>query len=392
MSRIFRRKGRRGWWLDYIDTNGERIRRPSGTTDKTTALLALAAAETSEVRKTIGVIHQEELETKEQSKRPISEHFEEFIQFLRVSGRGETHLSGTKSHLTRLAEELGWTSILHIKEQQIIGWLDTAQTKRKNPKPLSDRTRQSYCQSITAFCRWARKRKRIGSNPIDTLSRPQVRKKSFHRRAITREEWAYLSKFLATNESMRLGMDSSERVILYELALVSALRAKEITSLTRSSFDFDRGLVRCKETKNKKAADQSLTKPLIAKLKKHLAKKMPGARAFAISDRTGFAKTIRADFEAARLAWLQEAKSVDERTKREKTDFLALKNDAGEILDFHSLRHTCGAWLAMMGLHPKVIQRIMRHSSITLTMDTYGHLFPEQETAAIKALEKATGS
>ncbi len=37
----------------------------------------------------------------------------------------------------------------------------------------------------------------------------------------------------------------------------------------------------------------------------------------------------------------------------------------------------------MTGAHPKVVQTGMRHSSITLTMDTYGHLFPGQEADAV---------
>ncbi len=37
----------------------------------------------------------------------------------------------------------------------------------------------------------------------------------------------------------------------------------------------------------------------------------------------------------------------------------------------------------MTGAHPKVIQSVMRHGSITLTMDTYGHLFPGQEADAV---------
>ena len=55
----------------------------------------------------------------------------------------------------------------------------------------------------------------------------------------------------------------------------------------------------------------------------------------------------------------------------------------GEHLDFHSLRHTCGAWLAMTGARPKAVQAVMRHSTITLTMDTYGHLFPGQEAETV---------
>ena len=48
------------------------------------------------------------------------------------------------------------------------------------------------------------------------------------------------------------------------------------------------------------------------------------------------------------------------------------------VLVFHSLRHTCGTWLALAGEAPKTIQEVMRHKDITLTMDTYGHLFPGQ--------------
>ena len=37
----------------------------------------------------------------------------------------------------------------------------------------------------------------------------------------------------------------------------------------------------------------------------------------------------------------------------------------------------------MTGAHPKVVQQVMRHHSITLTMDAYGHLTPGQEADAI---------
>jgi hypothetical protein len=55
------------------------------------------------------------------------------------------------------------------------------------------------------------------------------------------------------------------------------------------------------------------------------------------------------------------------------------------------LRHTCGAWLAMSGEHPKAVQEVMRHSTITLTMDTYGHLFPGQVAGAVARLPDVLG-
>lgn len=93
---------------------------------------------------------------------------------------------------------------------------------------------------------------------------------------------------------------------------------------------------------------------------------------------------LQADVEAARALWLAEVKrDPDERARREASDFLKPTSDAGEQLDFHALRHTCGAWLAIRGVQPKVIQSVMRHSTITLTLDTYGHLVEGAEAAAI---------
>ncbi len=51
--------------------------------------------------------------------------------------------------------------------------------------------------------------------------------------------------------------------------------------------------------------------------------------------------------------------------------------------DFHALRHTCGAWLAMGCIHTKTVQTIMRHKRITHTAYTYGHLYPNSEPEAI---------
>jgi hypothetical protein len=65
----------------------------------------------------------------------------------------------------------------------------------------------------------------------------------------------------------------------------------------------------------------------------------------------------------------------EEYARRMQSDFLAAESHDGEVIDFHALRHTCGAWAAMGGAHPKAVQALMRHSVITLTMDTYGHLF-----------------
>ena len=51
---------------------------------------------------------------------------------------------------------------------------------------------------------------------------------------------------------------------------------------------------------------------------------------------------------------------------------------AGLALRPHDLRHTCAALLVAEGAHPKAVQVHLGHSSIQVTMDRYGHLFPSE--------------
>jgi len=56
------------------------------------------------------------------------------------------------------------------------------------------------------------------------------------------------------------------------------------------------------------------------------------------------------------------------------------------VLDFHGLRHTCGAWLVLAGIPLNVVEKVMRHSTITLTIDTYGHMLPGADAEAVDGL------
>ncbi len=58
---------------------------------------------------------------------------------------------------------------------------------------------------------------------------------------------------------------------------------------------------------------------------------------------------------------------------------------AGVSCRFHDLRHTSVALAIAAGAHPKAIQSRMGHSSINVTLDRYGHLFPELDEAIAEA-------
>jgi integrase len=69
--------------------------------------------------------------------------------------------------------------------------------------------------------------------------------------------------------------------------------------------------------------------------------------------------------------------------------FKPIKRKAGlEGIRFHHLRHFFASMLIAQGESPKYISDQLGHSSIMVTFDTYGHLFPQAKAEAAQKLEK----
>ncbi|WP_233277686.1 tyrosine-type recombinase/integrase [Paenibacillus durus] len=54
---------------------------------------------------------------------------------------------------------------------------------------------------------------------------------------------------------------------------------------------------------------------------------------------------------------------------------------------FHDLRHTCASLLLALGTHPKVVQELLGHSSIKITLDMYSHLMPNMHSDAVNKMD-----
>lgn len=55
----------------------------------------------------------------------------------------------------------------------------------------------------------------------------------------------------------------------------------------------------------------------------------------------------------------------------------------------HDLRHTAAALAIAAGAHPKMLQDMLGHSSIAVTLNVYGHLFPSLHDALAASLDEA---
>ena len=396
MATIFKRggKGQRGgrYYISYFDHRGKRQTRSARTTDKATAERIAAKLEADAALRRDGVVDPELDAICEQSRRSVESHVKDYEAKMRAANRASLHISTTVGYIRAICRDRKFEKVADITSDGVHQYAGSLKDQGR-----STRTVQAYLTAIKGFTKWLAAHHKLPRDSLASVKKPNPKAdRRRERRMLLPEEWQWLRATL-TDSPERLGLPAGERMLLYATAIQTGLRSSELRSLTRGRLflDVDEPFITCKagSTKNRQDARQYIQPALAELLREHIATKAPQASVFGMPPRTDVAGMFRADVADARQAWLKAAKQdSDEYLRRVESDFLGEKNHEGEFLDFHSLRHTCGAWLAMAEAHPKAIQSVMRHSTITLTMDTYGHLFPGQDAATVARLPNMLAS
>ena len=65
-----------------------------------------------------------------------------------------------------------------------------------------------------------------------------------------------------------------------------------------------------------------------------------------------------------------------------------LKSTRLPVIRFHELRHSTATLLLSLGCNPKVVQELLGHSQIGVTMDVYSHALPTMQKDAMSALNR----
>jgi len=386
MASVFKRGGKKAkgyYYASWTGPTGSRQTKCTFTTDKATAERIASKHEADAALRRDGVIDRELDAVCKESARSIESHLADYESKLRAANRTEKHINCTLKFIRQIADFAGFESAADIEADGVNRYAGKLRDDGR-----AARTIQAHLHAVKAFAKWLADHHKLPRDPLASVKKPNPKAdRRRERRMLLPEEWRLLEAATETGPE-RCGMTGPERLLLYRTAIQTGLRANELRSLTRGRLIFasDPPFITCKagSTKNRKEARQYIQPELAAELERHIATKAPKAPVFGLPHESYLARMLRDDLDEARQQWLANARGdAQEYAERQQSDFLADTNHDGEITDFHSLRHSYGAWATMTGLHPNIVQRMMRHQSITLTMDTYGHLFPGQEADAV---------
>jgi integrase len=385
MGTLFKRQERGGksgyWYAQYIDHTGKRIKFNTKCKDKVNAQDILSQREAIAAKRKEGIIDPQIEKMREQQARPIMEHVEEMIRGMAAAGKSETHKSKTKRYIIRVIEFAKFKTVNQITPEAV-----TLFAEHLKGSGLSNRVVQAMLTAIKQFSKWCVTNNRLIRDPLATVKKPSPKQdRKLKRRMILPTEWQWLNH-ATLNGPIRGGMTGVERSLLYRVAIETGLRAKELQGLTRGKLHRGYLLVPASLTKNKKEAKQFISPLLEADLRAFASRKTAAASIFGIRDLNRLSDVIRADLAIAKQDYITAGKDAKAKMERTEDRFLATHNEENEEITFHSLRHTCGAWLALDGQPVKLIQEVMRHSTIELTIGTYGHLLPMSFESAASRL------
>jgi len=188
-------------------------------------------------------------------------------------------------------------------------------------------------------------------------------------------------------------MSGADRAMVYRVTAGTGFRAGEIRSLTHQSFQLDRNppvvVLEAAKSKRRRADVQPIRGDLAKLLLPWLATKPADRPIFAdLPEKT--AEMIQADLNCARAHWIRETPNPAERRNRQQSDFLGKHDALGRVADFHSLRVSYVTALVRSGANVKVVQELARHSTPTLTMNTYTRLGVHDHAAALDGLPAIT--
>lgn len=162
---------------------------------------------------------------------------------------------------------------------------------------------------------------------------------------------------------------------IYLIALTTGARRGEILGLEWENIDFDRKTVSIQKTVSEISGKPVIGKPKTKRSRRKIS--LPDIVIDALKELgggTGFVFTTSNNTPITPRNLLRHYYSV-----LDELDIPRIR--------FHDLRHTAATILLTKDVHPKKVQELLGHSSITLTLDTYSHVIKGIHSEAAEKMD-----
>lgn len=218
----------------------------------------------------------------------------------------------------------------------------------------------------------------LARNPADAVDAPRPTKRQ--PKVLTPPQAEQLMKALA----------GDRLAAMWYLALATGLRRAELVALRWTDLDLDNKTLRVERTaeevegqgliwtppKTEKGRRQVLLPDeAVALLRRHRARQAEERLKLGPGYQDHGLVYCWPDGRPLRPSWV---------TRRFRE--LAQAAGAPPGITLHKLRHTHVTFLFLAGVHPKVVQERLGHSTITVTLDTYTHVLPTIQEEVVQKL------
>lgn len=333
----------------------------------------------------------------EQRDVPLEQHLEDFLRILEGGGisrrRGapcETYVANVGAHLRTAFQHMRARVLADVQLGAVVAFLRdledgrvlSAARDRRRIAPASRKTRDSYAADLKSFASWAAREERLGAGRASPLVQLPMTFRSGDER---RERMALsLDELVQLAEATAAGGDRADRnrAVLYLTAGLTGLRRAECRALTwrrvvhhaGGSFVSISGR-QVLVAKNRREAEVPLVPLLADALRRERAEQ---ARHFGrpVSDGDLVFPWMPTDSHSLPATLRRDAENAG----------IPTSDDEGRRLDFHALRGSCATILLASGVAPHLVQQVMRHGTLDLTLKHYTKVRRADLQAAVRCV------
>jgi integrase len=262
-------------------------------------------------------------------------------------------------------ENVAWRDIRFDDLQVWVSGLSVDGSVRFEGKGLSaSRVRQAH-QLVGAVLKFAVRAKHLPANPADGVELPRLPETE--------------QRYLTHEQLHRVAVASGRYRTLVLVLGYCGLRFGEAAAVRVSDVDVTARRIRVRRSVTYVTGTGLVEGPT----KNHTSRTVPMPSFVArlleteLADRDGNALV----FEGPRGGFLA--------IENARYPFAKAVAAVGVGVRLHDLRHTCASLAIRSGANVKVVQRLLGHKSATLTLDRYGHLFPDDLDAVADAFDSA---